>query len=812
MAKQGTSIRLTVTPATPATARARLADIGQQHLQSEPADFNLRLNASLFFALTEQAPIGVYVVDDQFRLIQVNAYARPAFAKVESPIGRDFSEVMQILWGPELGKEVAAIFRHTLATGERYEAPRFSERRQDLAEDRSYEWEVQRVTLPSGRSGVVCYFSDITQQVQAEKALRNSEALYRAIGESINYGVWVCAPDGRNTYASESFLRLVGLTQAECSNFGWEKVLHPEDREPTIAAWQECVRRGGNWDMEHRFLGVDGQWHQILARGLPVKDSYGNIISWAGINLDITRLKQAQAALRESEERIRLATEATGVGVWEWNIKTGLLRWDAHIFRIYGVKPTPGGLVTYETWRDRVLPEDLPEQEKHLQAMIQNQSCARREFRIRRPGETGCRYIQAGDAVRLNTQGEVEWVVGTNLDITERHHAEMALREAKAAAESANRAKDKFLAALSHELRTPLMPVLITAETLREDTTLPLPVREQLSMIERNISLEVELLGDLLDVTAVTHGKFKMRSELFDAHSLIGLAIEIIRDEAAAKGIHIERELAARHCGLTADAARFQQVIWNLLRNAVKFTPPAGRIQIRTAEMSGPDGQLQLRVEVIDTGIGIEPASLQKIFEPFEQASAGNGHQYGGLGLGLAIARAIVDLHGGRIWAESGGVNRGSKFVAEFPGAVLMPQSLADERRKTFAGSSLNMSVPGLATCRRLLLVEDHAPTLQVLASLLTRAGCQLVTAGTVAEALAAAAVGNFDLVISDLGLPDGTGIQLMSQLRARYGLRGIALSGYGAEEDIARAHQAGFVAHLTKPVRMADLRKLLAL
>ncbi len=812
MEREPGSFRLTIKPVKSPTDHARRADIAQSRLQAGQEDFNLRLNASLFSALMEQAPIGVYVVDDQFRLSQVNAYARPAFAQVEAPIGRDFTEVMQILWGLEMGGQVAAIFRNTLATGERYVAPRFAERRQDLAEDKAYEWEIQRVTLPSGRYGVVCYFRDITERVQAEEALRNSEALYRTIGESINYGVWVCAPDGRNTYASESFLKLIGLTQAECSNFGWEQLLHPDDRERTITAWMECVRTEGNWDMEHRFLGADGQWHHILARGLPVKDSCGKIISWAGINLDISRLKQALQALRESEERTRLATEATGVGVWEWNVKNGALHWDAHIFRIYGITPTPGGWVRYDTWRACVLPEDLPHQEQLLQEMIRKAEPSRREFRIRRPGETECRHIEAVETVRLSAQGETEWVVGTNLDITERHRAEMALREAKAAAEFASRAKDQFLAALSHELRTPLMPVLITAETLQSDATLPMAVREQLSMIERNISLEVQLLGDLLDITAVTHGKLQMRLELFDAHVLIGLAIEIVRDEAAAKGIHIERDLAARHGGLTADAARFQQVIWNLLRNAVKFTPPAGHIKIRTLETCRHDGQRQLRVEVADTGIGIEPAGLQKIFDPFEQATRLGGQQFGGMGLGLAIARAIVNLHQGRIWAESDGVHRGSTFVAEFPGAILPPRPVAEQDEAAFRDELLKSAGITPKTSCRLLLVEDHQPTRQVVASLLTRAGYQVVAAGTVAEALAAAAAGNFDLVISDLGLPDGTGIQLMEKLRDEHGLRGIALSGYGMKEDIARTRQAGFVAHLVKPVRMADLHKALAL
>ena len=285
--------------------QARLAEIAQQRLEAQQAEFSVRLNASLFYALTQLAPLGVYVVDDQFRLQQVNAYAAPAFAKVDSPMGRDFGEVMKTLWGEHVGAEILDVFRHTLATGERYAVPRFSHRREDLQEDRSYSWELQRVMLPSGRFGVVCYFSDITENVQAEQALRDSEA------------------------------------------------------------------------------------------------------------------------------RTRLATEATGVGIWEWNLCSGQLRWDPKIFHIYGVPPTTDGLVPYETWRDRILPEDLPQQEKLIQDIIQKgPSLSRREFRIRRLADSELRYVQAVETARPGPDGKTEWIIGTNLDVTERHVAGNAVRDA----------------------------------------------------------------------------------------------------------------------------------------------------------------------------------------------------------------------------------------------------------------------------------------------------------------------------------------------------------------------------------------------
>jgi len=234
----------------------------------------------------------------------------------------------------------------------------------------------------------------------------------------------------------------------------------------------------------------------------------------------------------------------------------------------------------------------------------------------------------------------------------------------------------------------------------------------------------------------------------------------------------------------------------------VKFTPRGGRVFIRTSDQAVN----RLRIEIIDNGIGIAPAALAKIFLPFEQVAIAGDQRFGGLGLGLAIARAIVDLHDGQISAQSGGVNLGATFIVEFPEATFPPSGLAT----TAPPSASGISASGRAALRplRLLLVEDHLPTLQVLSSLLTRQGHHVVAVGTIAEALAAANAQAFNLVISDLGLPDGTGNQLMEKLRFVHGLKGIALSGYGMDEDLKRSREAGFVTHLVKPVQMEELRR----
>ena len=394
------------------------------------------------------------------------------------------------------------------------------------------------------------------------------------------------------------------------------------------------------------------------------------------------------------------------------------------------------------------------------------------------------------------------------VEITERKvaadallHAVDALKIAQDAAERGSRAKDDFLAALSHELRTPLTPVLLSAAALREDERLPADVRVQLAMMERNIALEARLVDDLLDLTKISHGKLDLRIEVCDAHQFITLALDMVRDEAHTKGVEINCDFGAHQSGLMADPVRFQQVIWNLLRNAVKFTPAGGRITVRTSEDVTSGGQPGLKIDVADTGIGVASEQLEHIFLPFDQGALTGDHRFGGVGLGLAIARAVVDLHGGHLSAHSAGANQGTTLTVLLPRTAEMPVSIP-----TAATPGGHQPSP-----LRLLLVEDHTNTRQALQRLLLRDGHSVVAAASVGTALAAAGESAFDLVISDLGLPDGTGLELMDKLRADYGLTGVALTGYGAVADVEASRRAGFISHLTKPVALAELRRVLA-
>ena len=380
-------------------------------------------------------------------------------------------------------------------------------------------------------------------------------------------------------------------------------------------------------------------------------------------------------------------------------------------------------------------------------------------------------------------------------DLTEQKRSEN-LEQAWISAEAMNQAKDRFLATLSHELRTPLTPVLAVISSLEGDPRLPEHFRREIAMVRRNVELEARLIDDLLDLTRVSSGKIQLDRRDVDLHEVVEHAIQTsCAGELATGRRRVEVDLASESHYLLGDGPRLTQVFWNLLNNAVKFTPEGGTISVRSCD----DGPGRIAIEITDTGVGIEPEVLPRIFEAFEQGEPDVTRRYGGLGLGLAITKAIVELHGGTVGVRSEGRDRGTTF------SVVLP---AGPRRFEAAAAPAASGEPEPPSARlRVLLVEDHSDTAAALAELMRMHGHEVRVAGSVAQALNTAAVENgFDLVVSDLGLPDGSGQDLMRQLAQRFGMRGIALSGYGMEDDVRRSREAGFERHLTKPVNLEAL------
>lgn len=371
------------------------------------------------------------------------------------------------------------------------------------------------------------------------------------------------------------------------------------------------------------------------------------------------------------------------------------------------------------------------------------------------------------------------------------------LRRAKGEADAANRAKDRFFAVLSHELRAPLHPALMISASLASEPEMPERFREDIQLIHRNIALEASLIDSMLDLTRISNGKLELHVQPLDLRRIVADAVATAQKEAEAKSITVSLE-AIRHGFVNGDSPKLQQVFGNLLRNAIKFTPTGGSIQVR---MSSSGGTFQIAVS--DDGVGIDKDVLPRVFEAFEQGRSGVTREYGGLGLGLAICKGIVTAHGGSITASSAGKDRGTTMTVELPALAMPDRAEAGPP----AAAPTTSAAPGALN---ILLVEDHEDTLRAMARLLRKLEHSVTTATSVGDALAAASKSDFDLVISDVGLPDGTGLELMRSLLARKPCKGIALTGYGMESDIDSTRKAGFAAHLTKPVSFQDLASMI--
>jgi PAS domain S-box-containing protein len=510
--------------------------------------------------------------------------------------------------------------------------------------------------------GAINCWTDVTRQRAVEESLRRSEALYRAIGESIDYGVWICDPEGRNVYASQSFLDLVGMTQAQCSDYGWGEALHPDDRDQTLAAWEECARGGGMWDIEHRFRGVDGQWHPILARGVPVRDEQGRILSWAGINLDISRLKQAEARLREVDRR-----------------------------------------------------------------------------------------------------------------------------------------KDEFLATLAHELRNPLAPIRNAVHVLQHKGPQDPDLVWARSVIERQVGQMARLLDDLLDLSRIELDKLDLQRERITIGAVLDSALETSRPAIAAGRHEVEMSLGAADAVVSGDRMRLAQVFSNLVNNAVKYTDSGGRIQISAALSTGG-----VTVRVKDNGIGFRPDEAAGLFEMFSQTDAARAKSGGGLGIGLALVRGLVEKHGGKVCAHSEGPGRGSEFTVELPLASAVGSADA-----ALPNGSVGAKGPG----RRVLIADDNADAADSMAMLLRLRGHEVRTAHDGHEALSMAADFRPHAAVIDLGMPGLSGIDVAARLRGEAwgtAMLLVALTGWGQQEDRRRTAEAGFDHHLVKPANPAELDQLL--
>jgi PAS domain S-box-containing protein len=627
-----------------------------------------------------------------------------------------------------------------------------------------------------------------SRQFQVRDLINERETILASISDAFS----ALDRNFRYVYVNDKVAELAGRpTQEIIGQVIWD--VFPEAREGEF--YERCVRAMEMRQPEHfeLFYKPWGRW--LETRIYPASD--GIVIFRADISErkeHEERARESERKLQELEERVRLAVEAADVGTFDFYPPTGQLKWSNRCNEIFGLGPNEK--VDYSSYVNGVHPDDRHIIQKTVDDVLKPGSTGHYdiEYRVIARNDRRERWVSEKGRAIFDETGRAVRFIGTILDITSAKNAAMALQRAKQQAEDANRAKDQFLAMLSHELRTPLTPVLMTISQLRRDPNLSDEVLRDLEMLHRNVQLEALLIDDLLDLTRIAHGKLELHSDAVNVHTTIEHALSIAAADLTSKRLNVRQRLEAPEHHCWADAARLQQVFWNVINNAVKFTPPEGSIEIRTHN----DDAHHIVVEVQDNGVGIDPSLQPHIFNAFEQGGPGVTSRFGGLGLGLAVSKRIVDLHHGSISADSAGPNHGATFTIVLRA---MQTSLLDGPVHYLQETTAK------PTRARILLVEDHDDTARVLSRLLERSGYDVNHANCLAAAKQLTGDRQFDLVISDVGLPDGSGLDLMRELRERHGLSGIALSGFGMDEDRAASQAAGFSEHFTKPIDPERLR-----
>ena len=523
----------------------------------------------------------------------------------------------------------------------------------------------------------------------------------------------------------------------------------------------------------------------------------------------LLRLRRSEAGLAASEERLRLATESAGLATWDVDLRTGSAVFSSHLFRMLGLAGDHGP-ASLASWTDRIHPDDVTETLQSFEAAQRNNLPFRHECRIIRANDGAERWLAATGQFHVDESRERTRFIGIMLDITERRRADVERNEllqresnARRAAEDAARLKDQFLATLSHELRTPMSAVLGWLHLLRSGKLKAEQEAQALETIERNARLQNQLINDLLDVSRIITGQLRIERHKASPAAILESAIDTVRPQASARRVAINVALPAESPVVWGDSSRLQQVFINLLVNAIKFSPGDGAIDV-AMDCAGND----VEIRFIDHGDGIAPDMMPVIFERFRQADGSITRKHGGMGLGLAIARHIMDLHGGSVTAESAGLGQGATFTVRLPRLNEAAAMTRSDARQPAAPEASDGRLIGI----HVLAVDDDANALGMLASMLELGGATVSKANSAAEAIEQfRRQSDIAVVLSDIGMPDRDGYDLIESLRRDFAERAervaaVAITGYARDEDHARALHAGFDAHLAKPFGMDEL------
>ena len=697
---------------------------------------------------------------------------------------------------------------------------------------------------------------DITAQKRVERIVLESEEKFYTLAESVPHMVWMAEPDGNVFWFNQAWYEYTGSTSEEMLGWGWRSAIEPEFLPEVERVWKESLESGVPFEMEYPIRGRNGESRWFLTRGNPAIERSGKIIRWFGTNTDIheqRKIDRRNRFILDLDERVRPLERPEEI----------VLELASLLGRHLGVDRCAYAEVE-EDENHFYIPGDYTRDEETISivgryAMSQFGDEVLRLMRANKPfvvddvskdpqvtDEDREAYkntqIQSVICVPLHKKGRfvscmavhqrvprkwtdeeidlVAFVANRFWESIERarlfkslHEALAGEQDARTVAERSNRVKDEFLATVSHELRTPLNTILGWASLLRSGRLTESAKVKAYETLYNSSRAQAQLIDDLLDVSRIITGKFRLEVQTVGLSELIDSAVESVRPAAEAKNIRLQVIIDSHAGPVSGDPSRLQQVLWNLLSNAVKYTPKHGRVYVKLEQVNS-----HVEISVSDTGVGIDPTFLPRIFERFTQWEPAHHHGRAGLGLGLSIVQHIVEMHGGSVKAESDGIGHGSTFTVALPRLPVMPLATVTERREHPGAPSAFISLDAAPDLQglRVLVVDDEPEARLLIQEVLELCGAKAEECGTASEAFERLTDRKFDILVSDIGMPEEDGYALIEKVRLLSaeeggGIPAVALTAYARVEDRVRALKTGFQAHLPKPIEPVELAAVVA-
>ena len=811
-------IRVLVTMSPLRTAKGKVigaVEIARDVAERVRAEADLRLakakneqSAGQLRAVIDAMSEGVVVADAEGNLLEWNrsALTSHGFSADEAlrvPLS-EAADYFKLLDGDrELPLDQWPMSR--VLRGETFTDAEYGVRRLDMPLELVISYSGRPVLDSLGRLMLaVLTLHDITEERSAQTQLRDTAERLSLALDAAEQGDFVWNTQTDTAVLSEKAASIFGVVPGVLVNReAMRQFIDPVDRDRTRRAAEASLAAGTDYDMEYRVRRPDGRVVWVNARGRYELDERGRPRRMFGVIADITARKLAEQQLRDSREWLELAVSIAQMGTFQLDFTQSLVTLNDAGRAVYGY--TADAPLSFDAVSSRIHPADFGNVSRQVDGALRSDGPRRFDVEhriVRTDGQV--RWLRVrGRSLFEESAGHATRCVGTFLDVTEQKEAEQqreqllaAEQAARADAEHAGRMKDEFLSTLSHELRTPLNAILGWSQILAGPTTTPEEWTAGLDVIARNARSQAQIIDDLLDMSRIISGKVRLEVAPTDLAATVLTAVDTVRPTATAKGVTLAVSMD-HDCGLiSGDASRLQQVLWNLLVNAIKFTPTGGQVRLTTR---GTADTAQL--EVADTGEGISAAFLPHVFERFRQSDASTTRRHGGLGLGLAIVKQLSELHGGTVAAASPGPGQGTTFTLTLP--LTPPPRTADFAGAMLPDAALAPPVArGVLSGLRVLVVDDEADARAMVRRILADRGAAVTTAASADEALRLLAAAVPDLIVSDVGMPGTDGYTLISRVRAG-GFAGpaLALTAYARAEDRERAMAAGFTSHLAKPV-----------